>query len=66
MTTTDAIDDTIKSIVPVVGGVWVQYLRFADEVLTTTAHCLGVVAAGLVVVWWWRRIKKQTKDHSNK
>jgi len=64
MNHTNAIHDTAKAALPIGGGVAMQYLHVADEVLTFVAH--GVGAASAVLGFWWLlyRIRRDIKSKS--
>lgn len=55
--------DSAKAALPIVGGVGLQWLRLADELLTVGTHAVGFCAAVCGLVWYIRRLRKDIKDN---
>lgn len=54
----DFAADSAKAAVPILGGVWMQWLRLADELLTVGTHAVGFCAAVCGLIWYYRRLKR--------
>ena len=61
MNNDSALIDTLKAIPPVVGGITLQHVHFADQLLTFATHLVGFCAAVVGLVWYWVRLQKDLK-----
>ena len=59
----DIATDSAKAALPIIGGVGLQWLHLADELLTIGTHAVGFCAAVCGLVWYVRRLRRDLKNN---
>lgn len=59
----DLAQDSAKAALPILGGVSLQWIHLADEILTVATHAVGFCAAVCGLIWYFRRLRKDLRDN---